>query len=102
MPFTQLPMVSLFHRSEHGFDPRFPMPLRFEQVDDDTFIEPFFASVPLGSIDLAEYRGMCGRAGYDAAGLDRAHELANAIEAGWRDLGIQVVPRHLLERSAYP
>ena len=38
------------------------MPLRFEQVDDDTFIEPFFASVPLGSIDLAEYRGMCGRA----------------------------------------
>ena len=158
----RFPMVSLFHRSEHNFDSRFPMPLRFEQVADDTFIEPFFASVPLGSIDVAEYRGMCGRvesqpmyrttqwrlvkrfldrypfaaaldmhqgavqeridaatgqrvfdhaaqnwmrgrglAGYDAAGLDRAHELADAIEAGWRDLGIQVVPRHLLERGYF-
>ena len=58
----RFPMVSLFHRSEHDFDSRFPMPLRFEQVADDTFIEPFFASVPLGSIDVAEYRGMCGRA----------------------------------------
>ena len=37
------------------------MPLRFEQVGDDTFIEPFFAAVPLGSVDVAEYRGICGQ-----------------------------------------
>ena len=158
----RLPMTSLFRRSEHTFDPRFPMPLRFEQVDEDTFIEPFFASVPLGSVGTEDYGELChrvesepmyrttqwrlvkrfldrypfaaaldmhqgavqeqideatgqrvfdhaaqnwmrgrGLAGYDAGGLELAHQLADRIEAGWRDLGIQVVPRHLLEKGYF-
>jgi hypothetical protein len=49
---------SVLRRGEQELDPAYPIALRYEQVDEDTFIEPFFAmlpSVPLARlVDLTE------------------------------------------------
>ena len=35
------------------------MPLRFEQVDEDTFLEPFFGTTPIGRVDPEAYAEVC-------------------------------------------
>ncbi len=37
---------SLLCRGEQELDPAYPIALRYEQIDEDTFIEPFFAMLP--------------------------------------------------------
>ena len=150
----------MFRRSEHHFDPRFPMPLRFEQVDEDTFVEPFFGSFPIGSVAPEDCGSLCaqvkaepiycttqwrllerlldryrftvaldmhqgsvqervdertgerifddaaqnwmraaGHPGYNQDQLELGHSLADRIEASWRRLGVEVMPRNLLEKG---
>ena len=37
---------SVLVRSQHDLEPAYPTPLRYEQIDEDTFVEPFFAMLP--------------------------------------------------------
>ena len=40
------PSPSVMRRGEYDLDPTLPIPLRYEQVEENTFVEPFFAMVP--------------------------------------------------------
>lgn len=37
---------SILRRGEQELDSEYPIPLRYEQIDENTFIEPFFAMLP--------------------------------------------------------
>jgi hypothetical protein len=43
-PWTKSP--SLLDRTEVNLDPTYSTPLRYEQIDDSMFVEPFFAMLP--------------------------------------------------------
>ncbi len=43
-PWTKSP--SVLDRRQVKLDPTYPTPLRYEQIDDDRFVEPFFAMLP--------------------------------------------------------
>ncbi len=43
-PWTKSP--SVLNRALFKLDPAYPTPLRYEQIDDNRFVEPFFAMLP--------------------------------------------------------
>ncbi len=52
--------ISVLHRSEQELDPTYPIALRWEQVDEETFFEPFHAmAVPSGYVEPSQYQEIC-------------------------------------------
>ena len=53
---------SILRRGEQQLDHRYPIATRYEQVDQNTFVEPFFAMLPPGDVDPSGFRDVCANA----------------------------------------